>query len=88
MVAAAAAVLVTTNALAARPPADQRRAGVEAEPAEPQQAGAQHGHRHVMRLHALAAHGAAADEDRHDQGRDARADVDDGAAGEVERAAG
>ena len=54
MVAAAAAVFVTTSALAARPPAAERRAGVEAEPAEPQQPGAEHGHRHVVRLHPLA----------------------------------
>ena len=54
MVAAAAAVLVTMNALAARPPAATRRAGVEAEPAEPQQARAEDGHRHVVRRERLA----------------------------------
>ena len=63
-----------------------RRAGVEPEPAEPQQARAEHGHRHVVRLHRLAVDHATPDEQRDDQGRDARADVDDGAAGEVEGA--
>ena len=86
IVAAAAAVLVTMKALAARPFGRDRRAGIEAEPAEPQQARAEDGHRHVVRLHRLAVDGAAADEQGDDQGRDAGADVDDGAAGEVERA--
>ena len=64
----------------------QRGAGVEAEPAEPQQPGAEDGHRHVMRLGLLAVHGASPDHQRDDQRGDARADVDDRAAGEVERA--
>ena len=63
----------------------QRRAGVEAEPAEPQQAGAEHGHRHVVRLgRGLDQAGSAADEQRGHQRRHAAAEVDDGATGEVE----
>ena len=69
IVAAAAAMLVTTKALAARPLAATRGAGVEAEPAEPQEAGAEDGHRDVVRLHALAVGDAAADQQGDDRGR-------------------
>ena len=58
-----------------------RRAGVEAEPADPQEARADEGQDHVMaraRLLALAEQEAG-----HESG-DARVDMDDGSAGEVE----
>ena len=63
----------------------ERGAGVEAEPAEPQEAGAQDGHGHVVRLDVMASDALAHDQ-RHHERRDARGDVDHGAAGEVERA--
>ncbi len=62
-------------------------AGVEAEPADPQQRGADHGHDHRVRRHQfLAVAGALADHQRADEARDAGVDVHDGAAGEVDRA--
>ena len=61
-------------------------AGVEAEPAEPQEARAEDGHRDVVRLHPVAVDDALADEQRDDQGGDTGRGVDDGATGEVERA--
>ena len=66
----------------------ERRAGVEAEPAEPQDAGADHHERHrVRRVALLGPPLALADhQDRSERG-DAGVDVDRGAAGEVERAA-
>ena len=42
--------------------------GVEAEPAEPQEAGAQDRHRHVVRLHPIAVDDAPADEQGDDEG--------------------
>ena len=72
---------------AGREPAGRKgRAGVEAEPAEPQEARAEDGHRHVMRLHPFAVGDAPADENGNDQGRQARRGVDDGATSEVEGA--
>ena len=65
----------------------QRAARVEAEPAEPEQARAQHRHRQVVRLHLLLAQAdPVAEHRRRDQRRDAGGDVHDGAAREVERA--
>ena len=62
-------------------------AGVEAEPADPQHRGADHGQRHGMRRHVvLAVADALADQDAADQAGDAGIDVDDRAAGEVDRA--
>ena len=58
----AAAVLVTTKALAASALGGAGAAGVEAEPAEPEQAGAEHDHRQVVRLHRLLAEALAAAE--------------------------
>ena len=85
--AMAAAMLVTTKAEAARPLAPRALTGIEAEPAEPEQAGAEDGHRQVVRLdRRLDQPGAAAEDQRGDQGRDAAREMDDGAAGEVERA--
>ena len=64
----------------------QRAAGIEPEPAEPQQAGAEQRERHVVRQkrRLLVVAPLADDERRHERG-DARVDVDDRAAGEVER---
>ncbi len=64
----------------------QGGAGVEAEPAEPQEARAEDGHRDVVGLDTLAVEHAAPDQDGDEQGRHARGGVDDGAAGEVEGA--
>ena len=86
IVAAAAAVLVTRSALAAMPSAAELGAGVEAEPAEPQEARAEDGHRDVVRLHPVTVDDALADEQGDDQGGNAGRGVDDRAAGEVERA--
>src|SRR3546814_10687249 len=58
----------------------QRRTGVEAEPAHPQQSGADEGHRHaVRRHHFLLIADALAKDEACDQRRDARIDVDHGA---------
>ena len=63
------------------------RSGVEAEPADPQQRGADHGHGQRVRSHQLlAVAGALADQQRADQARDTGIDVHHGAAGEVDRA--
>ena len=65
----------------------ERRAGVEAEPAEPQQAGAEHDEGQVVRAHRLAAEALALAEHEHEGERGgAGVDVHGGAAGEVERA--
>ena len=65
----------------------ERRAGVEAEPAEPQDAGAEHDERHRVRRVALARPALALAEHEHGGQRgDAGVDVDGRAAGEVERA--
>ena len=65
----------------------QRRAGVEAEPADPQQRGADHGQRQRVRGERLAAVAdALADHVGADQAGDRGVDVHDRAAGEVERA--
>ena len=58
-----------------------RRAGVEAEPADPQQARADEGQDHIVAGPCVV---ALAQHDRGDQTRDARVDVHDRAAGKVE----
>ena len=64
----------------------QRRAGVEAEPAEPQQAGADHDQRQVVRAHRVAAEAAALAEHQGErQARGTGVDVHRGATGEVDR---
>ena len=78
---------VLTNACAARPLRAERRAGVEAEPAEPEDAGADQRQRQRVRGHRRARPAAPPPDHQHDgQRRDARVDVHDGAAREVERA--
>ena len=65
----------------------ETRADVEAEPADPQQRGADHDQRQVVRRHrGRAVADALADHEAADEARDARVDVHDGAAREVERA--
>ena len=65
----------------------KRRTGVEAEPAEPEQSGAEERKRHVVRQERLTRVVLArAQHDRRHKGRDAGVDVHDGAAGKVERA--
>ena len=65
----------------------ERRAGVEAEPADPQQRGADQGHGQRVRRHGFAAEAdALADDEGAHQAGDAGIDVHDRAAGEVERA--
>ena len=67
----------------------QRRAGVEAEPADPQDRRADHGQGQVVRLDRLApVADALADHVRADQAGDRGIDVHDGAAGEIQRALG
>jgi hypothetical protein len=67
----------------------QRRTGVEAEPAHPQDRRADHGLGQVVRLDRLAAvAGALADHVGTDQAGDRGIDVHHGAAGEVQRALG
>ncbi len=62
------------------------RSGVEAEPAHPQQRGADHGHGQRMRSHqVLAVAGPLADQERADETGDAGVDVHHGAACEVDR---
>src|SRR5689334_4224936 len=79
--AAAAARKVFMNAWTAVPSA------ASDEPAEPQDAGADHDQRHGVRRVALSRPALALAEDEHrDQRRDAGVDVDGRAAGEVERA--
>ena len=86
IVAAAAAMFVTVNALAARPPAVSAEPALKPNQPNHRRPGAEDGHRHVMGLLAVAIHVAPADHERDDERRDARADVDDRAAGEVEGA--
>ena len=63
----------------------QRRAGVEAEPADPEQAGADEAEHDRVRRHGLLRVAEAlAEVERRDQRGDAGGDVHDGAAGEVE----
>ena len=63
------------------------RADVEAEPADPQQRGADHDQRHVVRRHRRRAVALAlADQQAADEAGDAGVDVHDRAAREVERA--
>ena len=65
----------------------ERAAGIEPEPAEPEQAGAEQHERHVVRQQRrLLEVAPLADDDRRDQRRDAGIHVHHGAAGEVERA--
>src|SRR5205809_296394 len=62
-------------------------AGVESEPSEPQQAGAQDRHRELMRSHVLFAVAQTLfQHNRASQRRDARTDVHDGSAGKIQRA--
>ena len=62
----------------------QVRAGIEAEPADPQQRGADHGERQRMGRHGFFAEAdAAAEQQRADKARDTGVDVNDRAAGEV-----
>ncbi len=83
--AAAAAKWVLTKALVASGPGAERGAGVEAEPAHPQQARADEAEHHGVRRHVgVRIAEAFAEVDGSDQRGDARSDVDDGAAGEVE----
>eukprot|EP01137_Pigoraptor_chileana_P009180 Opistho-2@57056 len=64
-------------------------AGVEAEPAHPQEAGADHGQRQAVRRHRLLLEARAlAQDDGADEGRDTGVDVHHGAASEVQRAPG
>ena len=85
---AAAEKCVAAKALAATPSACQRAAGVEAEPADPQQRRADRRVRQIVRRHRLAAEAQPfADQQRTDQRRNARADMHDRSAGEIERAA-
>src|SRR3546814_16887404 len=66
---------------------DLRRAGVEAEPAHPEQAGADQGHGQRVRRHdVLLIAATLSDDEAADERHDARVDVDDGAAREIERA--
>jgi len=82
-----AAVFVTTMALAGQAVSAEGGSAVEAEPAEPKQSGTDDGQPDVMRLEplGLAAHSRTQHEGR-DECRHTRADVDDGAAGEVDGA--
>ncbi len=67
--------------------ADDRAAGVEAEPAEPEQADAEQGQRQAVRSHPLGREAVAlAEEDEHRQGGNTGGEVNDGAAGEIEGA--
>src|SRR3972149_6519303 len=59
----------------------KRAAGVEADPAEPQERRAEHGHGRVVRLERLGAEALAPPQDqRRDEGRHAAGGVDDRAA--------
>ena len=74
-------VLTQTPAAGARP---ERRPRVEAEPAEPQDAGADHDEGEVVGPHGLLAPAhAVADEDCQRESRDTGVDVDGGTTGEV-----
>ena len=67
----------------------ERRAAVEAEPADPQQAGADHGHRQIVRRKIFRAVAAPlAEHQRRDEPRHAGIDVDHRAASEIEHAHG
>ena len=84
--AAQVAAVVLIHTRAAVPSAARLGAGVEAEPAEPQQTGADHRERHVVRTHRdLAEAEALADDEGEDEPGHAGVDVDDGATGEVDR---
>ena len=81
------ASIVVVKASAGDAVGGERAAGVEAEPAEPEQAGAEQRERHVVRQQRRRPIVAPrADHHRRHQRGDAGVDVDDGAAGEVERA--
>ena len=84
----AGASIVVVKASAGDAVGRERAAGVEAEPAEPQQAGAEQRERHVVRQQRrrLDSRGACPTHQRGDQRGDAGVDVHDRAAGEVERA--
>ena len=72
MVAAAAAMLVTRRALAARPLAATAEPALKPNQPNHSRPGAEDGHRDVVRLHAVAVGDAPADQQGDDQGRDAR----------------
>ena len=85
--AAAVAIWVAAAAMPAWTLEVDRRAGVEAEPADPQQRGADDAVGQVVRGHVLGAQALAlAEHQGGDQARGAGVQVHDGAAGEVERA--
>ena len=87
--AAAVASMVFMKASAAVWLAASSEPGVEAEPAEPQQAGAEQHERQVVRLHLrLGQADALAEHERQGQARGTGVDVHRGATGEVEHAAG
>ena len=84
---AAGASSVFVNASVAVGAGRQRAAGVEAEPAEPQQAGAEHREGNVVRQDRVTAVILArTDHHRRDQRGRCGIDVHHGAAGEIERA--
>ena len=83
--AAAVATWVLTNAMRGDPVGGQLGTGVEAEPAEPQQAGAERDQRHVVRPEALPRPAdPLAEHQRQGQGRRTGVDVHGGATGEVQ----
>ena len=85
--AAAGAASVLSKASAAMPSAASLGAGVEAEPAEPQEAGAEQDEGRVVRLvRALGEADALAEHERQGEGRGTGVDVHRGAAGEVDDA--
>src|SRR5665213_1917203 len=65
----------------------KRAAGIEAKPSEPEQTSTHYRERQVMRNHWLSRVTASSPDDEHcRERRDTRGDVNDGAAGEIERA--
>ena len=67
--------------------AASRASAIEAEPPEPEETGAKQGERHVLRNDGLPRVVLArAEHDRYHERRGGGVDVDDGAAGEIERA--
>ena len=85
--AAAVAIWVTVMAMPALTSGGHGRTGVEAEPADPQQRGADHAVDQVVRRHVLRAEpGALAEHKSADEARDAGVDMHDRATGEVEHA--
>ena len=88
IVPAAAAKCVAAKALERDRVGLQRAAGIEAEPADPQQRRADDRVGQIVRRHRFAAVAQpAADQQRADQRRNSRTDMHDRAAGEIERSA-